>query len=77
MPLWRRILNTLATLTIWKGELIRSSANNVADNLAKLGPPVEMLFTSSLPIHIWNLYSLEQCSTTPQQRQDLLDRHAE
>lgn len=59
--LWRRIILTLGTIQRWRAELIRRSANKVADNLAKLGPPVEILFTASLPIHISHLYSIETC----------------
>lgn len=42
----------------WKTTLIRRFANKVADILIKLGPPMEMAFTSSLPIHMWTTYSM-------------------
>ena len=59
MKIWRKIQITLGKLPQWKETLIRRSANMMADTLAKLGPPLEMVFSTSLPIHTWNIYSLE------------------
>ena len=66
----------LPNLPQWKATLIRRSANMVADSLAKLGAMVELVFNSSLPIHIWNIYSLEMSmqevqrgSNTPQSQE--------
>lgn len=39
----------------------RRSANAVADQLAKLVPPLEIMLDHSLPLHIWETYSEEVC----------------
>ncbi|KAJ8649687.1 hypothetical protein MRB53_002710 [Persea americana] len=54
--LWCRILNTLWEIPRWRAEVVRRSANKMADILSELGPPVEMLFTSSLAVHISAIY---------------------
>lgn len=59
--LWRRILKTLGNIPRWRAEIVRRSANKVADMLLTLGPPMEILFKSSLPIHILDLYSSKLC----------------
>lgn len=61
MPLWRRILLNIKTLPMWRVDLIHRSANSVVDHLAKLGPRLEMLFNTSLPIYIWHIYLSEKC----------------
>lgn len=85
MRIWRRIQASLTHLPWWTMALIRRSANSVADRFAKLGLPMEILFNTSLPMHIWNLYLLEQSvqalwrrSNSPQsQEEQLLEHHEE
>lgn len=85
MRIWRRIQASLTHLPRWTMALIRRSANSVADRFAKLGLPMEILFNTSLPMHIWNLYLLEQSvqalrrrSNSPQsQEEQLLEHHEE
>lgn len=47
--LWRRIISALGKIPRWRAELIRRSTNKMADNLAKLGPLVEILYFLLLP----------------------------
>lgn len=83
MPLWKRIQLSIKSLARWRVDLIRWPANSILDHLTKLGPSKEIIFRSSLPIHIQQIYLLEKCvrefqgrsSTTPYQEHLLLQQY--
>lgn len=59
MPVWKKLRVALNHFNHWQVILARRNANRIAAALAKLGPPLEILFTLSLPIHIQEIYSQE------------------
>ncbi|KAJ8640695.1 hypothetical protein MRB53_017389 [Persea americana] len=61
MPLWKYLRHTLAQIPRCKVLLIPRTANRMADALAKLAPVQEIVFTSTLPIHIQDIYSYDMC----------------
>ncbi|KAJ8640692.1 hypothetical protein MRB53_017386 [Persea americana] len=62
MPLWKNLRHTLAEIPRCKVLLIRRTTNRMADALAKLAPLQEIVFISTLPIHIQDIYSYDKCS---------------
>eukprot|EP00268_Persea_americana_P033742 TRINITY_DN33369_c0_g1_i3.p1 TRINITY_DN33369_c0_g1~~TRINITY_DN33369_c0_g1_i3.p1 ORF type:complete len:138 (-),score=14.31 TRINITY_DN33369_c0_g1_i3:18-431(-) len=61
MPLWKNLRHTLEQIPRHRILLNRRTTNRMADALAKLVPPQEIIFTSTLPIHIQEIYLQDMC----------------
>lgn len=68
MPLWKKLSEALSQIPSWKVVLIKRDSNRLADALAKLKPPQEILFSSTLPLHIQDIYLQELCMQNGQLR---------